>query len=45
MNMNIAPFQIMNMNIAIMNIAPFADINSMRYRYRFIGVNIVTYRR
>ena len=45
MNMNIAPFQIMNVNIVIMNIAPFADTNSMRYSYWVMGVNIMTYRR
>ena len=45
MNMNIAPFQIMNVNIVIMNIAPFVDITFMRYSYRVMEVNHMTYRR
>ena len=35
MNMNIAPFWIMNMNIVIMYIAPFVATNSERYRNWF----------
>ena len=42
MNMNIAPFQIMNMNIVIMYIAPFVATNSVRYRNWFTESSIAT---